>query len=428
MVTSQFSDQFGSDFRNVWEPPPVPDTAPVPGMGWREEAAPPVAILCDLSGNPVVELPLVSWQVSDALSRPTEATFVVNTSLYPRLEALLAPWQQTVVFLADGVPVWGGTVVKRRVPLGKTSAEVTCREWTAWLDRVWTTPTTEYVSPVTPDDAGFVVKQRIEAAVSLAASADIVPPLVAPLRWAGPAGATTELEFYTQEDVTSPQTILTEINTLVQDAGIDWTVGWVKEGGRYYPELRTTTFDVNATPRELVVGADCATATLEVDTDSQATRVKVVGEADESVTGGLEASYPPLWRAYSYDKVLDPANLSTQIHALVRQPVFGVTDLRVPGARHDWRPGDLLLIVVPSDFDPRYPLGLDLVLRVTDVAWAGSDTERSTALTVSSLWDQIPNQPLARTSIDPTPSLARLPFTEGLRRLGARVQALELRR
>lgn len=427
MVTSQFSDEFGTDFRNVWEPPPVPDTAPVPGMGWREEVSPPVAVLCDLSGLPVVELPLVSWQVADALSRPTEATFVVNTTLYPRLEALLAPWQQTIVFIADGQPVWGGTVVKRRVPLGKTSAEVTCREWTAWLDRVWTTPATEYVSPVTPDDAGFVVKQRIEAAASLAVDADVVPPL-SPMRWTGPAGATTELEFYSQEDVTNPQTILNEITTLIQDAGIDWQVWWVEDGGRYYPELRTTVFDANATPRELVVGADCATATLEVDSDSQATRVKVVGEADEAVAGGLVAGNPPLWRAYSYDKVLAPANLATQIHALVMQPLFGVTDLRVPGTRHDWRPGDLVLIVVPSDFDPRYPLGLDLTLRVTDVAWSGSDTERSTSLTVSSLWDQIPNQPLALASVDPTPSHARLPFTEGLKRLAARVQALELRR
>lgn len=435
MVTSQFSDEFGSAFRETWEPPPAGSQSVYPALGWRGESQPPVAMLCDLTGVPIVELPLISWQVVDALSRPTEATFTINTANDSRLDRLLAPWGGTVVFLVEGEPAWGGPVVKRRTPLGKTALEVTCREWTAWLDRVWTTDATEYLAPVTPDDAGYIVKHRIEAAWSLSAGYGVRPPLGA-LEWTGPAGATADIDLLSQEDEPNPQSILAEISTLTQATPIDWQLGWKRTPDqRYVPELRTELFDPGLTPVELTVGADTATATLEIDADQQATRVKAVGESVDVVKEPVAAdkqSWPPLWRALSYEKVVDPTGIADQVYEMTRAPGVGASDLRIPGARIDWRPGDLVRLLVPSDFDPRFPEGLEAVLRASEVSWAGSASERTTSLTLTSLWDAIPNvegraTPLA-AQVEAAPTYAPLPLAEGLRRLSSRVTALELRR
>lgn len=435
MVTSQFSEEFGTDFQATWEPPPSGSQATYPALGWRGESQPPVAMLCDLTGVPIVELPLISWQVADALSRPTEATFTINTASDSRLDRLLAPWGGTVVFLVEGQPAWGGPVVKRRTPLGKTALEVTCREWTAWLDRVWTTDLTEYLAPVTPDDAGYIVKNRIEAAWSLSDGYGVRPPLGS-LAWTGPAGVTADIDFVSQDDVTDPQSVLAEISTLIQATPIDWQLGWKETvDHRYVPELRTTLFNPNLTPVELTVGADTATAMLEIDSDQQATRIKAVGESVDVVkepTVADKATFPPLWRALSYDKVADPTGIADQVYEMTRAPLVGASDLRIPGARIDWRPGDLVRLRVPSDFDPRFPEGLEAVLRASEVSWAGSATERTTSLTLTSLWDAIPNvEGRAATQaaqIEAAPTYAPLPLAEGLRRLSSRVTALELRR
>ncbi len=167
-------------------------------------------MLCDLTGKPVVELPVVSVSATDSLSKPNEATVSVSLSMRPDLDELLQPWTSSIVLLVENEPVYGGTIVKRRITLGATVLELTLREWSAWLDRVWTTATTEYIAPTTLEDAGLVLKQRIDQAAELLSGHTLVPP-IGGLDWSAAVGIECEIDFEDQTEEPSPQTFLAQL-------------------------------------------------------------------------------------------------------------------------------------------------------------------------------------------------------------------------
>jgi hypothetical protein len=413
-------------------PPPGGSDIIFEGVGWQYDVSPPVFVLCDLAGKPIVELPMVSWSIGHPLSAAGDGDMSIDTTVNPDLTRYLQPWEQTVIMLADGLPVWGGVVVKRRTRLGDTVTQVGVREWSAWLGRVWTTAGTQYLSPGALDDAGVVIHDRFVKAATLAEGYDREPPFKdMPLNSA--TGVTYDGDFEDQELETNPKTFLQDVALVVQTAGVDWRTDWDTDRATYTPSLTTFRRDSGREAREVVVGADCATATLEMDTDQQATRLKLVGESDD-IEVGTSTAYVPLWRAVSYDKVLDVAPLAAMLLSLVEHPTLTVNDIQAPGSRNDFSPGDLMRIIVPAGFDARYPTGVVTEMRVTGVSWVGSVKGHSTKYTLSALWETLTNtpngkaQPTVDTGQPVGPDLPRPDFITGLREMAQRISELELRR
>ena len=403
-------------------------------VGWQAESVPITFVLCDLAGKPVVELPMVSWSVADPLSAPGDADLAIDTTVDPSIVGRLQPWEQTIIMLADGQPVWGGTVVKRRTSLGKTVTQIGVRSWAAWLDRVWTTAATEYAAPATPEDAGLVIYDRFVKAQTLAAGYALQPPF-GTLTHVGVTGVPYDGDFEEQDDETAPRSILAEVGTVVTAAGVDWDLQWRRVAGKYEPFLRTFRFDATARARAVVVGTDTATATLEIDTNDQAGRVKIVGESTDVVVGS-SMDYLPLWRAFSFDQVVDVDTLAAQLLAMLDRPILTVSDVAAPGTRADFKPGDLMQVSIPQGFDTRYPDGAEETMRVTGIKWAGgSSAGETTSYTLAALWQAFTNTPdqqnlgsraVAGATIGP--SVLRGGLVQQLRDMQDRIRHLELRR
>lgn len=389
-------------------PPPQSSDVDYAPYGWTTEDRDPVVMWCTRDGTPIAELPIVSAQASDALNRADEATFSVSLASNPDLDALLMPWAGTVIVLVDQVPVWGGTIVKRRTALGKTALELVCREWSAWLERVWTTAAVEYISPTTPDDCATVILNRYQAGYALSAGHAVRPPWDG-LAVSGSSGVEWELDFEDQSDEPSPQTIWQEVESILA-SGVELDTRWTYTGGRFRMSLEVSRFNPNASALEVVIGSDAVSTTLAVDSDQQATLVKVVGADDlTSVVSSSDLKYPPLWRVFSFDKVGSASNtdaeaqaqldkIATDIHNNLKAPVLSADDVSLVGLRSRPHPGELVRIVVPPEFDDRFPEGQDAVMRVTEVTWEWSDAGRSTRLQLTTLSDAIPNTPTARGS------------------------------
>lgn len=443
--TRDFNWDFSSDFgRPVKSDPPLSHDIDYAPYGWTTEERDPVVMWCEIDGTPVAELPLVSASVSDALNRADEATFTVSLVNKPELDRLLTPWAGTMVVLVDQVPVWGGTIVKRRSSLGKTALELVCREWTAWLDRVWTTAAVEYTSPVTPDDCATVILNRFQAGYTLSAGHAVRPPWDG-LTVSGSTGVAWELDFEDQSEESSPQTIWQEIESVLA-SGVELDTRWTYTGGRYRMSLEVSKFNPDAPALEVVIGSDAVSTTLSVDSDQQATLVKVVGADDlVSIKQSSDLKYPPLWKVFSFDKVGSASNtdaeaqaqldkIATDIHNNLKAPVLSADDVSLVGLRSRPHPGELVRIVVPPEFDDRFPEGETAVMRVTEVTWEWSESGRSTRLQLTTLSDAIPNTPTARSPMlrahnaDAEAAPGSQGFVAWLRGVERRLQSLEARR
>ncbi len=202
------------------------------------------------------------------------------------------------------------------------------------------------------------------------------------------------------------------------------------DSGNYVMTVSTTRFDPEAVVKAVSIGGDSATATLEVDSDNQATMVKVVGADVDGIKDTTPHYYPPLWKVFSYDKVGATASteviaqaqvdaLAEAIRRQLSQPVTSASNVVLPGLRNEYVPGGLVALIVPSDFDVRFPDGLTLMLRVTEVQWSWKANEASTSMSLSALWESIPNA-------EPAPG--RNNFLDTLRNMQSRIQAVETRR
>lgn len=430
-MVNPWADAWGAAFGGGRRPPL--DGAPTigfQGVGWLHEVEPPAFLLCDLLGRPIVELPMVSWSVNNNVNTPLDMDVSIDTTVNPDLIRLLQPWEQTIIMLAGGEPVGGGTVTKRRTSLGKTVTQVGVKCWTAWLSRVWTTATTEYLAPVVLDDAGVVMHDRVSKAATLADGA-LRPPL-ADLTLGAVTGVPYDGDFEDQEYETSPQTFLAQVGVVQQTTGVDWGLGWVEAGGVYKPRLDTFKYDANDPVREVVVGADCATASLEIDTDQQVNRLKIVGALDDVTVGG-GASYVPLWRAFSFEDNKDTQTLADQLLAMLDHPTLTITDIQAPGSRAEFTLGDLMSIRIPAGFDARYPDGAETTMQVTGINWSGSAAQNTTKYTLRALWEAVTASPQTRvqTTLGQAlgPSARRNTDLVGaLKDMGDRITRLELRR
>ena len=379
----------------------------------------PTVIVCALDGTALVELKITFGEVELSLNEPTEATFTVNTYDHAaEVDDWLQPWASTVVVVIEGAPVWGGTVVKRRIDLGENLLEIVCREWTGWLDRVWTTATTEYASPPSPDDAATVIKQRIDSAVTLFPDCPL-----AGMDWlGGTVGIPAEIDFEDQSEETSPDTFLSQLSTL-SGLGVDWRILWtVDNTNKFKAQLWTGRFDAEALSMELVVGGDVVSAKLEVDSDPQVTTVKVIGMDFDGVAA-TDPEPVPLWKVSSFDKVGETQEVVDELAEALRrqlaQPLVTVSDVKLSTMQRRYFPGQLVTLVIPPDFDRRYPTGLDVLSRVSMVKWSWKANDKSTELTLSALWDDIPNAEPA----PPKPG-----FVGTLRALQERLIRVEARR
>lgn len=416
------------------------------------EREPPVLFLLDKQMRPTAELPLVALDATVELNAAGEMNAEVYTGNDPGLDSLLMPWMSTCVLVAEGVPLWGGVVTRRRWSLNRPTVELVLREWSHWLSKVWCDANTEYIAPANAEHGGLIAWKRVQSAVELAEEFDVaagpsvIPPLVLG-GWINQGSVPIEIDFEDQTFESSPRTFADELEQLSQ-YGIDWHMPWKVDGLKYLPQFATTVYNGAGPKFEVDLFSDVSSTEIVVDGDLMSNRVRVVGsdEVTASRTASNSRGFPLLASVKSYDSLMKAA--ATDIEAQnrinlyadilleqLRLPVTEIATIDMPGLWPEVKPGTLLSSVLGSSLDRRYPNGLEVVSRVQSVKYtlsADSDgaAHRMTTVNSAALWDSLPNVPGGGGA--PQNALpSRLPpedLTKYLSQVLRRVESLEPRR
>lgn len=389
--------------------------------------------LSNNDGTQAEALPFISGSFNCELSAVGEATVTISRATAAKLTDRLAPWASTIVMGVNSTPLWVGTVVKRRGEVGSAPQELTLREWSTLLDKTWDTEGWP-LSPPWTFDAATAIHNRFDVAWrNQPESAVPAVPLLT-----GESGLSVDIEFLDQSDETSPQYLSGDLQQLV-DLGVDWRLSFSRRDDsvlHFLHELEVFQFDPTPVVT-LTVGVDATNAELSVDTDPQATMVRVVAEGEtyrdvEATQDGIN-----IWKPFSYDRLSVNTDASVDYDAVldslgqalldrISAPVASAESLKLVGLREDIRVGDMVRVRLPDPFDKQLEYD-EVDMRVSSISFELSSSEVSTSLTLAQSADELVPDDI-RTSSGTTAPIAHRGLAPLLVDLSKRVAALETRR